>query len=96
LELAQRANKLRPNQPMFMDTLAMVLAQNSKDLPRAIEIQRQVVNLQPQDPAFRLSLARLYVNAGDKVLARQELDWLTELGNRFSRQDEVEKLKAHL
>jgi len=96
LELAQRANKLRPNQPTFMDTLAMILAQDRRDLPRAIEIQRKAVDLQPQDPAYRLSLARMYVDAGDKGLARQELDWLTELGNKFARQDEVAQLKARL
>ena len=96
LELAERANNLRPNQPAFMDTWAMILAQNRKDLPRAIEIQRKAVDLQPQDPAYRLSLARMYVDAGDKVPARKELDRLSELGNRFPAQDEVQRLKAQL
>jgi predicted Zn-dependent protease len=96
LDLAERANQLSPNQPELMDTLAMILAQSKKDLPRAIEIQRRTVELQPQNAAYRLSLARMYVDAGDKVLARKELDRLAELGNRFPRQDEVEKLKAQL
>lgn len=96
LELAERANKLSPNQPAFMDTLTMILAEGRKDLGRAIEIQRKAVDLQPQNGVYRLSLAHMYVDAGDKALARRELDRLTELGNKFSRQPEVEKLKAQL
>jgi cellulose synthase operon protein C len=96
LELAERANKLSPNQPVFMDTLAMILAQRREDLPRAIEIQRKAVDLQPQNAEYRLSLARMYVQAGDKLLARKELDRLTQLGTRFPRQTEVEELKAQL
>ena len=95
LELAERANKLKPDQPAFMDTLAMILAEN-KELRRAIEVQQKAVALQPQNGAFRLSLARMYVDAGDKALARKELDQLALLGSKFPRQDEVEKLKARL
>jgi predicted Zn-dependent protease len=67
-----------------------------KICPRAIEIQRKAVELQPQDPAYRLSLARMYVDLGDKGLASRELDRLAKLGNKFPRQDEVAKLKAQL
>jgi putative PEP-CTERM system TPR-repeat lipoprotein len=96
LDLAERANKLSPNQPVFMDTLAMILAQSRKDLPRAIEIQQKAVNLQPENPSYRLSLARMYVDAGDKAQARKELDRIAELGNKFPRQDEVQRLKTQL
>ena len=97
LELAQRANKMVPNRPSFMDTLAMVLAQRKgSDLQRAIEIQKQVVAMQPQTPEFRLSLARMYIDAGDKVMARQELDGLARLGSKFADQNEVSRLRAQL
>ena len=95
LELAERANELSPDQPAFMDTLATILAQR-KELRRAIEIQQRAVALQPQNNTFRLSLARMYVDGGDKTLARKELDQLTQLGAKFPRQEEVEKLKSQL
>jgi predicted Zn-dependent protease len=95
LEFAERANKLSPDQPVFMDTLAMILAQG-KDMRRAIDVQRRAVDLQPQNAGYRLSLARMYVDAGDKTLARRELDRLAELGSKFPRQEEVENLKSRL
>jgi putative PEP-CTERM system TPR-repeat lipoprotein len=95
LEFAERANKLSPGQPPFMDTWAMILAQGN-NLQKAIEIQKKVVALQPQNGAYRLSLAHMYLDAGDKALARKELDQLAALGSRFPRQEEVEKLKSRL
>jgi FimV-like protein len=78
-----------------MDTLAMILAQG-KDMRRAIDVQRKAVDLQPQNGAYRLSLARMYVEVGDKKLARTELDQLAQQGSKFPRQDEVERLKSQL
>jgi putative PEP-CTERM system TPR-repeat lipoprotein len=95
LELAERADTLKPGQPVFLDTLAMVLRQG-KNLRKAIEVQSRVVKLQPQNHAYRLSLAQMLVEAGDKALARKELDELAQLGSKFPHQDEVEALRARL
>lgn len=90
LNHAEKANELAPNQPAFMDTLAMALA-SANQLPRAIEIEKQAIALQAQ-PAYRLNLARFYLQAGDKQRARIELEQLAKLGAKFSGQSEVSKL----
>ena len=94
LAYAEKANKLRPDQPDLMDTLAMILGE-SKQLAKAIEIETKVVALRPEHHPYRLNLARLYVDAGNKVQARAELDQLAKLGSKFAGQAEVtELLKA--
>ena len=91
LGYAEKANALKPEQPAFMDTLAMILA-NSNQVGKAIEIEKRAVALQPQYPTFRLSLARLYIQSGDKLRAKVELDQLAKLGDKFPGQAEVSKL----
>ena len=91
LAYAEKANTLAPNQPAFMDTLSMILA-DTNQLPRAIEVQKKAVELLPDNAAFRLNLARMYVKAGDKANARTELDRLAKLGDKFPAQAEVAQL----
>ena len=95
LEAAERANQISPDRPEFMDTLAMVLADQGK-LPRALEIQKKAVELEPNAHALRLRLARLYVQSGEKTAARKELDSLAQLGDKFPRQGEVREMLAKL
>ena len=95
LAYAEKANALRPDQPAFMDTLATILAA-SDQVSRAIEIEKKAVQLQPQHAPFRLNLARLYMQAGEKSHARAELDELVKLGDKFAGQDEVSKLRREL
>jgi putative PEP-CTERM system TPR-repeat lipoprotein len=95
LEAAERANRLAPNQPVFMDTLATVLAEHGQ-LPRALQLQKKAVEMDPDAPVLRLTLARLYVQSGDKAAARKELDSLTKLGDKFPQQGEVRELLAQL
>lgn len=92
LELAERANRVSPNQPMFMDTLAMLLSQR-KEHARALEIQQRVVALQPKAPLFKLTLAKIHLNAGNKAAAAPLLEELSALGTRFEQHAEVEKLR---
>ena len=91
LALAERAVKLAPDQPILRDTLAMVLS-SEKQHARAIEIEKKVVAQSPGVHGYRLNLARIYIDAGDKVSARDELDALAKLGAEFRAQDEVTKL----
>ncbi len=81
--LAERAVKAAPNQPPLMDTLALALAAESQ-LPKALEIETKVVELAPDAPAFRLNLAKMHLQAGDKSKARTELQKLAKLGAKFS------------
>jgi putative PEP-CTERM system TPR-repeat lipoprotein len=88
---AERANALRPGQPPFMDTWGSILA-DAGDVKRALELQKKAVSLAPEDPALRLNLAKLYVKAGDKALAKSELDRLAQLGDKFAGRAEVARL----
>lgn len=92
---AEKANALAPNQPAFIDTLAVLLA-DKQDFKRAIELQSQVLKLQASNPLFKLNMAKIYAKAGEKDNARKQLDELTKLGDKFAGQAEVEKLRATL
>jgi cellulose synthase operon protein C len=91
LELAERAVAAAPNQPAMMDTLAMVLSAE-RQFPRAIELQKQVVAKAPQVHGFRLNLAKIYLESGDKKQARTELEPLVKLGKDFPGHNDVAQL----
>jgi predicted Zn-dependent protease len=82
---------LLPQQPAFLDTLAMVF-EADKQWARAVEVQSQAVNLQPENFALRLRLAKLYLASGDKPQAGIELQRLAKAGKKFSGQAEVQEL----
>jgi len=88
---AQRAVDAMPEQAAIVDTLAMALAAENRT-KEALETQKRAVELAPKDNNLRLNLAKIAVQAGDKALARSELDKLQSLGARFDFQDEVSKL----
>ncbi len=89
--LAERAQTLAPDTPALMDTLAFSLAAEQQ-LPRALELQAKVVAAAPEAGQFRLQLAKLHLQAGDKASARTELRTLAKLGAGFNRQAEVAEL----
>jgi len=95
LAYAEKANALVPNQPAFMDTLASVLAASGQ-VDKALDLQKKVVALAPDNDSFRLDLAKLYVKAGNKTDARIELDRLATLGKKFPGQAEVVSLRKDL
>lgn len=88
---AEKANTLAPNQPALMDTLAVLLSE-AGDYPKALEIQVKAVSLQPQNPLFKLNLAKIHIKGGKKDLARKTLDELAALGDKFAGQAEVTAL----
>lgn len=88
---AEQALLVVPDSPLLMDTLALALA-SEQQLPRAITVQTRVVAMAPKSPQYRLQLAKLLLQAGDKVRARQELDALAKLGTGFTRHAEVADL----
>lgn len=95
IEYAEKANQLSPNQPPFMDTLAMLLADKG-NTGRAIDLLRNAMGIAPQATAIQLNLAKVLVIAGKKEEARKELEVLAKLGDRFSAQAEVAKLQKEL
>ncbi len=88
---AEKANRLAPNQPKFMDTQALLLSASGEHA-KAIAMQRQALELQPNDPALRLSLAKIYLAAGDKSSAKTALDALATLGDKFNGSSEASAL----
>jgi putative PEP-CTERM system TPR-repeat lipoprotein len=92
LEFAQRADKVSPNTPAFMDTLAYLLAADGQQYPAAIELQKRAIALEPKNNLLRLTLARIYLRAGKDGLAEAELMELARLGNRFPGQQTVAEL----
>ena len=88
LPLAERAVALAPGRPEMLDTLALAHA-GAKQYDRAIATQLKAVSLAPGSPGLRLALARLYLESGDKVKARTELEALAARGKAFTAQQEV-------
>jgi len=95
LEYAEKANSLAPNQPVIMDTLAMLLADKG-DYKRAVELQSKALELQPANANLRLNLAKIYINSGDKARAKSELEALAKLGDGSRSQPEVNALLKSL
>ena len=92
---AEKATTLQPREPAFIDTLATILA-DSGQTGKALDLQKKAVALSPDQPTFRLNLAKQYLKAGDKPQAKLELDTLAKLGDKFPGQLEVGQLMKTL
>jgi putative PEP-CTERM system TPR-repeat lipoprotein len=95
VDFAERANRLLPGRPPLMDTLASALAAE-KQVPRALELQKQAVDRAPEDGGLRLNLAKLYLQSDQKGMARNELKKIEAMGRKYPNQDEVTKLLGTL
>jgi thioredoxin-like negative regulator of GroEL len=73
----------------------MALAAERK-LKEALAIQRRALDLSQGKPEFRIGLARLALQAGDKATAREELAKLEQLGTSFKYHAEVKALMQKL
>lgn len=91
LAVAQQAHQLLPDQAPILDTMASAYAQE-KNLKAALEWQQKAVAKDPAAPAYRLNLAKLLIQAGEKQQAKAELDKLSALGGRFGGHAEVARL----
>ncbi len=91
LALAEKANQLAPGQPALMDTLAMALAAD-KQFPKAIELQKQAIGKAPNSPAYQLTMAKIYLQSGDKAQARRVLETLLAPGKDFPQRAEADAL----
>ncbi|MDY0747226.1 PEP-CTERM system TPR-repeat protein PrsT [Paucibacter sp. R3-3] len=96
LDLAERANKVLPDRPPLLDTLAQIHAKAGR-LDKAIDIEKRAVALAPPDnPRYRLALARLYLSAGQKAAAKEELTKLARMSEALPQQQEAKKLLGML
>ena len=92
---AEKANQLAPNQPPFMDTLALALGE-AKQYEKAIALQTKTIELQPTNPAWKLTLAKLYIKSGNKAGARRELEPLAASATKSYSQAEAAMLLKSL
>lgn len=88
---AEKALAIAPNQPAFIDTLAVLLSDKNQH-PKALELQKKAVNLQPEAHLFKLNLAKIQIKAGDKAAAKATLEDLVKVGDKFGPQAEVTAL----
>lgn len=88
---AQRASTLAPTNASVLDTLAMALAAE-KRTAEALAIQKQATELAPTNNMLHLNLAKIALQAGDKGLAKQELERLQKFGTSFPGHADVIKL----
>ena len=91
LAYAEKAHRLAPTEPAFMDTLAVLMSAKGQHAP-AIELQLKALSSQPGNSAFRLNLAKIYIAAGDKARAKIELDALAKVGEKDPAHAEVMQL----
>jgi cellulose synthase operon protein C len=95
LEYAEKANKLAPGNPGFMDTLAMILIDKG-DHGRAIDLLKKAGSLAPNMPVIHLNLARALARSGDKAGALKELDALAQTADTGPIKEEIERLRREL
>jgi putative PEP-CTERM system TPR-repeat lipoprotein len=88
---AEQALKIMPEQPALMDTLASALVAEGQ-LPQAIDWQRKALAKAGNNASYRLRLAKMLIQTGDKTGARTELNTLTGFGDKFADHAEVQKL----
>jgi cellulose synthase operon protein C len=70
--LAERATQLDPNQANYFDTLAFVQGR-AKNYDPAIAAQQTAVRLEPDNPKWRVNLAKLLINAGKTDQAKRQI-----------------------
>ena len=95
LSLIEKANQVAPNTPAILDTWAMLLAAE-KNYTKALETQKRALQLQPDTALFKFNLAQIQIQAGDKAGAKGNLQALKQLGDKFNRQAEVDKMLQSL
>ena len=67
------------------------MAKNN-EYTKAIDLLNRALKIQPSNFNLRLNLAKIYINAGEKIQAKTELVMLSQLGEKFAAQSEVAAL----
>jgi predicted Zn-dependent protease len=88
LEIAERAYKLKPENPAVGDTLGWMLVEQGKTA-RGLELLQQAVAAAPKASEIRYHLAQAWLKSGDKAKARDELERLLSNDANFPRQSEA-------
>lgn len=95
LTYAQKAKARAPADPMIADTLGFIYLK--KNLPQnATSIFSELTGKFPKVALFHVRLATAYLQSGDKVKARRELDDARKANPSKSDQEEIQKLAGKL
>jgi cellulose synthase operon protein C len=92
---AEKALQLAPEQPSFLDTLAMLQSEANR-YDKALELQNKALKINPENALFKLNLARIHIKGGKRDEAKKVLDELAKLGEKFPAQAEVASLLRSL
>jgi putative PEP-CTERM system TPR-repeat lipoprotein len=95
LDFAERAHRIAPFNPSILDTYGWALASNG-DPKRGAQVLRMAMTLSPEQPEFRLHLAKALAWSGDKAGARNEIAQLTKLDKASPVRAEAEKFMSSL
>lgn len=95
INYAEQANKLAPGNPAILDTLGWVLTEQGKVAP-GLEHLKAAIAKAPANPEIRYHLAVAQFRAGDKVMARRELERALDGGVKFSQEREARALLDQL
>jgi predicted Zn-dependent protease len=95
LPTARAASKLDDRNPHVMDTLGWILVENGQAAEGLPLLEKATESLRGA-PEVRLHYATALARAGNKGLARRELEGLLKDNPRFARRAEAETLLRQL
>ena len=95
LGLAQRALQRSPNDPNISDTLGLIYIRKKLTGP-AVALLRDLVTRAPENPSFHLHLAMALYDAGQKQLAKRELESALRHKPSVTEQAKIKELAARI
>ena len=95
LELAEKANKVKPNDFSMLDTLGWLETEQGKT-KQGLEKLQKAFELAPDVPLVHYHYAAALAKAGEKALARRELEKLLSSGKKFPEEAEARALLKQL
>lgn len=96
LDVAERAYKLRPDNPLIADTLAWILFETNGDLRRSQQLLEGAAEKAPKVATIRYHLAAVLAKAGDREQARREIEKLLASKEPFPERKQAEALLSGL
>jgi len=95
IELAEKANTLKPDDAGIADTLGWLLLEQGATA-RGLELLQKAFQLAPESSDIHYHYAAALARSGQKEKARRELERLLEPNKRFSQEAEARSLLEKL
>jgi putative PEP-CTERM system TPR-repeat lipoprotein len=95
LPTAERAYKLKPDNPAVVDTLGTILMEQGHT-ERGLKLLQKAVADAPNSLTIRFHLAQAWLKVGEKARAREELVGLLSADRKFPEQNEAQDLLREL